>query len=103
MEDIIYIIVTSSASAISGILVFMLKRIITKLQQKEIINEEEKVKENYLVLRSINALGKLTVANSIALRDGQTSSDFSNALSEYQEIEKEMYQYLISTHSRNVI
>ena len=45
MEDIIYIIVTSSASAISGILVFMLKRIITKMKKKEIINEEEKVKE----------------------------------------------------------
>ena len=45
MEDILYIIVTSSASVVSGILVFMLKRIITKLQQKEIINEEEKVKE----------------------------------------------------------
>ena len=101
MEDIIYIIVTSSASAISGILVFMLKRIITKLQQKDITNKEEHAKEEYLILRSINALGKLTVANSIALRDGKMNSDFGTALSEYREIEKEMYQYLISTHTKN--
>ena len=102
MENIVYIVITSIASIISGILVFMLKNIISKLQQKDITNKEEHAKEEYLILRSINALGKLTVANSIALRDGKMNSDFGTALSEYREIEKEMYQYLISTHTKNV-
>ena len=45
MENIVYIVITFIASIISGILVFMLKNIISKLQQKDITNKEEHAKE----------------------------------------------------------
>lgn len=102
MENIVYIVITSIASIISGILVFMLKNIISKLQQKDIVNKEEHAKEEYLILRSINALGKLTVANSIALRDEKMNSDFGTALSEYREIEKNVPVSDFNTHQKGI-
>ncbi len=100
MEELIYIIITAIASVASGILVFMLKNVISSFQKKETTRAEEKSKKDYLILRILDALGKLTVANSIALRDGKTNGELSEALSEYTEIEKELYQYLISTNTR---
>ena len=64
-------------------------------------NEIEKAKDNALILRSLNALGKLTVANSIALRDGKTNGELSTALAEYEAIAKEMYDHLITCHSQS--
>ena len=100
MEEMVYIIITAIASVVSGILVFMLKNVISSFQKKETTRAEEKSKKDYLILRILDALGKLTVANSIALRDGKTNGELSEALSEYTEIEKELYQYLISTNTR---
>jgi hypothetical protein len=56
-----------------------------------------------LILKSIDVIGKLTVANSIALRDHKTNGTMSNALKEYEEISAELYAYLLEVNARNNI
>ena len=99
MDTLVSMLVSSALTVCSGVILFLLKRLLTRQQEKEERREREVQAEPALVLRSLNALGKLTVANSIALRDGKTNGEMSSALQEYEAVEKEMYDYLISRHS----
>lgn len=100
MNEAVTTILTSCATIISGTILFLLKRFLSRQQKREEERDISKAKENSLVLRSLNALGKLTVANSIALRDGKTNGEMSSALHEYEDVEKEMYEYLISSRNK---
>lgn len=100
MNEVITTILTSSATLVSGTILFLLKRFLSNQQKREEERDLSKSKENALVLRSLNALGKLTVANSIALRDGKTNGEMTSALHEYEDVEKELYEYLISSRGK---
>lgn len=99
MNTAITLLVTSVASVFSGMVLFLMQRFLKKQQRKDEEREKDKSTQTALILKSLNALGKLTVANSIALRDGKTNGELKSALSEYEVIEKELYEYLISTHN----
>lgn len=99
MNEVISTIVTSAATVISGLVLFFLKRFFHRQQEKEELRDRAKSDETALILRSLNALGKLTLANSIALRDGKTNGEMSCALNEYKAVEEELYRYLISNHT----
>lgn len=102
MDPIIGAAVTTAATLISGILLFCIKRLFYRQQEATMHRENAKAKENELILRSLNALGKLTVANSVALRDGHTNGEMSAALSEYESVERELYSYIISAYTDRV-
>lgn len=101
MESMIAWLITATATVVSGMVLFLLKRFFNKQQKKEDQRDKAKAQESALVLRSLNALGKLTVANAIALKDGKPNGELSEALKEYESVEKELYQYLVShfTHT----
>ena len=75
------------------------EKIVSAYKSADVIFESVKATQTALILKSLNALGKLTVANSIALRDGKTNGELKSALTEYEVVEKELYEYLISTHN----
>ena len=102
MDSIISLIITLTASIFSGIVLFLLKRFLNHQQEKEERREKEKAGETALILRSLKALGKLTVANTIALRDGTTGEEISAALKEYKDVEVALYDYLISSHVEKI-
>lgn len=99
MNDMISTIVTSAATVISGMLLFFLKRFFNCQQAQEELRDRAKSGEATLILRTLNALGKLTLANSIALRDGKSNGELTSALNEYRAVEEELYQYLISNRT----
>lgn len=94
--------ITAILTIVSGMILFLIQRFFNDHQQKEQRRVEEQAKDNALILRSIKALGNLTVANSIALRDGKTNGEMKSALAEYETIEKEMYDYIVSYYSKSV-
>ena len=96
------LIITLTASVFSGIFLFLLKRFFNRQQEKEEKREKEKANETALILRSLKALGKLTVANTIALRDGTTGEEIGLALKEYKDVEIALYDYLISSHVEKI-
>ena len=98
MDSVFSIMITSFASIFSGTILFLLQRFFKSQQKKEEIRDLDKATQNALILKSLNALGKLTVANTIALRDGRTNGEMSSALKEYEQVEKELYAYLVSVN-----
>lgn len=102
MELTISAIITSFATVVSGMILYFVKKHLGKHQEKYEEINHAKARETELILCSLNALGKLTVANSIALRDGKCNGQLTIALEEYEKISKEMYQYLVSFHSQNM-
>lgn len=102
MEGPITMTVSTLATLISSVLLIIIQRFLNTQKRREEERETEKACDNAIILRSINALGKLTVANAIALRDGKTNGELSSALAEYEKIEKEMYDHLVAYHSKYV-
>ena len=102
MNMMLSLIITLTASVFSGIFLFLLKRFFNRQQEKEEKREKEKANETALILRSLTALGKLTVANTIALRDGTTGEEIGLALKEYKDVEIALYDYLISSHVEKI-
>jgi hypothetical protein len=98
MNSILSLIITLTASVFSGIVVFLFKNSLKRQQEKEEMREKEKATETALILRSLIALGKLTVANTLALRDGKSRKEINEALKEYKDVETALYEHLISSH-----
>ena len=98
MDTAITLLVTSVASIFSGTVLFLIQKFFKNQQRKDEERENSKALQTALILKALNALGKLTVANSIALRDGKTNGKLKSALSEYEVVEKELYEYLICMH-----
>lgn len=98
--EVLTIILSITASVISGMALFFLQRFFKKKDKKDENRDAVKAKENILIMKSINAVGKLTVANSIALRDGKTNGEMHEAMDEYSEVYKELYTYLLERNSR---
>lgn len=93
------IIISIVGSVISGMALFFLQRFFKKKEEQDKIKEEARRKENILILKSIDANGKLTYANTIAIRDGRTNGELKDALKDYHKIRDELYEYLLEQNS----
>ena len=96
METLFTVLLTSVASVFSGVVLFLIQSHLKKQRKKEEERETEKSNQMTLIIRTLNSLGKLTVANSIALRDGHTNGELKDALKEYKEVEADLFDYLAS-------
>jgi len=70
----------------------------TSSKKKAAKDEERnraKRRENLLILKSIDAVGKLTYADAIAIRDGKTNGEMKEAIEVYKEADKELYEFLL--------
>lgn len=98
--EYISIIISIVASIISGMVLFFLKRFFDKKDKEEKKKEEAKARENILILKSLDAVGKLTYANSIAIRDGKTNGELKSAIKDYSEVKDELYEYLLEQNAK---
>lgn len=94
------VIISVVSSIISGMVLFFLQRFFKKKSKKDEERDAMKAKENKLILKSIDAVGKLTYANAIAIRDGKTNGEMHEALESYSESKEEMYNYLLEQNSK---
>lgn len=97
--EILTIILSITASVISGMALFFLQRFFRKKDKTDTKRDEIKSKENVLILKSINSLGKLTYANTIAIRDGKTNGEMHEAMESYNEVKDDLYDYLLENNS----
>ena len=98
--ELISIIISIATSIFSGIVLFFIKRYFDNKEKIEIEKEKARQKENVLILKSIDAIGRLTYADSIAIRDGKTNGEMKNAVQSYIAIKSELYDYLIDQNSK---
>ena len=74
------IIISVASSIVSGMVLFFLQYYFKKKAKKDEERDEAKRKENLLILKSIDAVGKLTYADAIAIRDGKTNGEMKAAI-----------------------
>ena len=94
------IIISIATSIFSGIVLFFIKRYFDNKEKIEIEKEKARQKENVLILKSIDAIGRLTYADSIAIRDGKINGEMKDAVQSYIAIKSELYDYLIDQNSK---
>lgn len=96
----IAIIMSICASIISGMVLFFLQRFFKKKQKVDEERDRAKAKENMLILKSIDAVGKLTYADAVAILDGKTNGEMKEAMKAYAEVKDELYEYLLEQNSK---
>ena len=94
------IIMSICASIISGMVLFFLQRFFKKKQKVDEERDRAKAIENLLILKSIDAVGKLTYADAVAIRDGKTNGEMKEAMKAYAEVKDELYEYLLEQNSK---
>ena len=94
------IIISIFSSIVSGMVLFFLQRFFKRKAKKDEERDAAKAKENMLILKSIDAVVKLTYANAVAIRDGKTNGEMHEAMETYQENKAEMYEYLLEQNSK---
>ena len=94
------IIMSICASIISGMVLFFLQRFFKKKQKVDEERDRAKAKENMLILKIIDAVGKLTYADAVAIRDGKTNGEMKEAMKAYAEVKDELYEYLLEQNSK---
>ena len=97
--ELISIIISIAASIISGMVLFFLKRYFDRKEKSEAEKEKSRQKENVLIL--IDAIGRLTYADAIAIRDGKTNGEMKDAVQSYIAIKSELYDYLLDQNSKS--
>ena len=93
------IIISVCASIVSGMALYFLKRYFDKRDKKEAKKDELIAKENILILKSIDAVGKLTYADAIAIRDGKTNGEMKAAIEAYKKADDELYNFLLEQNA----
>lgn len=91
----IAVIISIVSSIISGMVLFFLQHYFKKKQRIDELREKKSHKMSVLVIKSINAIGDLTLANAIAIRDGKTNGELKHALKEYDDVTREMTDFII--------
>lgn len=97
--QVITIIISALGSVVSGTALFLLQRWFKRKEVRDEQRYEAKARENILIIKSINAVGHLTEATAIALENGKTNGEMHQALKEYGEVDKELYNYLLEQNA----
>jgi DNA-directed RNA polymerase specialized sigma24 family protein len=77
---------------VSGTALFLLQRWLKRKDARDERQEKDKARENVLIIKSINAVGRLTEATAVALKDGHTNGEMTDALKKYSEVDSELYK-----------
>jgi len=91
----IAIIISICASVISGTLLFLMQRYFNQREKHEEKSEERREKKDTLILKCLKAIGELTVANAIAVKEGKSNDEMNAALAEFRDVDKELFDFLI--------
>lgn len=98
--DALAIIFSLASSIVSGTVLFFLKRYFEKKEKVDDEKSKASFKESVLILKLIDAIGKLTYAEAIAIRDGKTNGELKEAIKDYTEVKDELYEYLLEQNAK---
>jgi hypothetical protein len=97
--QVLTIVISVAGSVISGMTLYFFQRFFKRVEKADEERDKAKAKENVLILKGLNAVGQLTVANAIAIRDGKQNGETHAALETYEKVDREIYDYLLEQNS----
>lgn len=92
-------IISIASAVVSGMVLYFLKRYFDKRDKEQAERDKLQARENILILKSIDAVGKLTYADAIAIRDGKTNGEMAAAIKAYKKADEELYEYLLESNA----
>ena len=92
-------VISVCASMLSGVTLFFMQRFFRRREEDEKKKDDTAKHENILILKSVSVIGKLTMANAIAIRDGRTNGELHAALQDYDKVNRELYDYLLEQNA----
>ena len=95
--DVIAIIICIATSIISGSIMFFFTRYLNRREKHEEAVENRRARKDYLMIKSVKAIGELTVVTAIAVRDGKSNGEMTKALSNFDDVDKELDGFLIQS------
>ena len=95
MEHAITIVISVCCALISGMLLFFIQRYFKRKEKHDDKVEERREKKDVLMMKSLKAIGELTVANAIAVKEGKTNGEMHKAMEDFEEVDKELFDFLI--------
>ena len=91
----IAIVISICASIVSGMIIFFLQRYFKRIEKQNERNEARREKKDVLMLKSLKAIGELTFANAIAVKEGKTNGEMHKAMDDFGSVDKELDDFLI--------
>lgn len=94
--QVVAIVISVLGSVVSGAALSLLRRYFGRRDKIDEQKEARKKEKDKLLFRSIKSVGDLASANAKALVDGKTNGECHKALADYEKVDKEVYNFLIS-------
>ena len=88
-------IISIVASALSGAILYLIRKYFKNAEKKACELEERQCKKDLLMLKSLRALRELTVANSVALSSGKSNGEVKKAQLEFEAVDQELNEFLL--------
>lgn len=94
--NVLAIVISVLGSVVSGTALYFLKRYFDKRDRKDEQTETRRHEKDKLLFKSIKSVGDLAAASATALVSGKPNGECHKALADYDKIDKEVYDFLIS-------
>ena len=102
MTEIIAYVISAVVSAVGGCVVYFIRKHFKRLEEYTEATEERRTQKDILVLKSLKAIGELTVANAIAVKTGHQNGEMEKAQEEFESVDKELHAFLLENAVKKV-
>ena len=100
--EILIAIICTIVSALGGALLYLLQRHFKRVEKYTENADERRTQKDLLVLKTLKAIGKLSEANSDAIRTGHANGQISEAKAEFESVEKELDAFILECAMKKV-
>jgi len=102
MTELLVGIICTVVSALGGALLYFLQRHFKRMEKYAEASEDRRTKKDLLVLKSLKAIGDLTCANAIAIKQGHCNDEVDAAKKSFEAVEKELDAFILESAVKKV-
>ena len=102
MTEVLVGLICTAVSALGGALLYFLQKHFKKMEKYTEASEDRRTKKDLLVLKSLKAIGDLTCANAIAIKNGHCNGELDEAKKSFESVEKELNAFILESAVKKV-
>jgi len=102
MTEVLVGLICTAVSALGGRRLYFLKKHFKKMEKYTEASEDRRTKKDLLVLKSLKAIGDLTCANAIAIKNGHCNGELDEAKKSFESVEKELNAFILESAVKKV-
>ena len=102
MHEAITYILSIVVPAVGGALVYFIQKHFKRMEKCNEDAEERRTQKDLLVLKCLKAIGELTCANALAVKNGHTNGEMEKAQKDFESVDKELNAFLLECAVKKV-